>query len=95
VYLVNTQLQPIGAEFITATTKPTGPFSAVVYGTIDGHRVHLNFSTMQGTNMCVVVLVGREEALPEPSTAPTFESAIETHPWAAAIDALALDASSE
>jgi hypothetical protein len=95
VHLVNTQLHPIGAEFITATTKLTGPFSAVVYATIDGHRVHLNFSTEKGTNICLVVLVSREEALPEPSAAPTFERAIEAYPWAAAIDALALDASSE
>jgi hypothetical protein len=95
VNLVNTQLQPIGAEFITATTKPTGPFSAVAYGTIDGQRVHLDFSTEQGTNMCLVVLVSREEALPEPTAASIFEKAIEAHPWAAAIDALALDASSE
>jgi hypothetical protein len=90
VHLVNGQLQPIGAEFITATTKPTGPFSAVVYGTIDGHRVHLDFSTEQGTNMCVVALVSREGALPEPSAAPTFEKAIEAYSWAAAIDAPAL-----
>jgi hypothetical protein len=75
---------------VTATTKPTGPFSAVVYGTIDGHRVHLNFSTEQGTNMCVVALVSKEEALPKPSAAPTFEKAIEAYSWAAAIDALAL-----
>ena len=41
VHLVNAQLAPIGAEFVTGMVKPTGPFSAVVFGSIDGHHVRL------------------------------------------------------
>lgn len=91
VHLVNAQLTFIGAEFVTGMAKPTGPFSAVVFGSIDGHRVRLDFSTEPATGMCVVVLVGKEQFLPNRSAAPTFEAAIQTYPWAAALDALAPD----
>ena len=95
VHLVNVQLAPIGAEFVTAMAKPTGPFSAVVFGSIEGQQVRLDFLTEPATSMCAVVLVGKEEALPDRSAAPTFEKAIEVYPWAAAIDTLALATSSE
>jgi hypothetical protein len=95
VHLVNAQLAPIGAEFVTSMAKPTGPFSAVVFGSIDGHHVRLHFSTEPATGMCVVVLAGKETALPAANAAATFEEAIESYSWAAAIDALALDALSE
>jgi hypothetical protein len=88
VHLVNAQLALIGAEFVTGMAKPTGPFSAVVFGSIDGHHVRMDFSTEPATDMCVVVLVGKEESLPARSAAPTFERAIEAYSWAAAIDAL-------
>ena len=88
VYLVNAQLALIGAEFVTGMAKPTGPFSAVVFGSIDGDHVRLDFSTESATGMCVVVVVGKEEALPDRSAAPTFEEAIAAYPWAAALDAL-------
>jgi hypothetical protein len=90
VHLVNVQLALIGAEFVTGMTKPTGPFSAVVFGSIDGHHVRLDFSTDPATSMCVVSLVSKEEALPDRSAALTFEGAIQAYPWAAAIDTLAL-----
>lgn len=90
VYLVNVQLALIGAEFVTAMAKPTGPFSALVFGSIDGHHVRLAFSTDPETGMCVVVLAGKEAVLPAASAAATFEEAIESYSWAAAIDALAL-----
>lgn len=88
VHLVNVQLAPIGAEFVTAMAKPTGPFSAVVFGSIEGHQVRLDFLTEPATGMCVVVLAGKEEALPDQSAAPTFEKAIEAYAWEAATDAL-------
>jgi hypothetical protein len=91
VHLVNAELAPIGAEFVTAMAKPTGPFSAVVFGSIDGHHVRLHFSTDPATGMCVVVLAGKEESLPDPGEAPTFEGAIQTYPWAEALGALAPD----
>jgi hypothetical protein len=77
VHLVNVQLALIGAEFVTGMTRPTGPFSVVVFGAIDGHRVRLDFSTEPATGMCVVVLAGKETALPAASAAATFEAAIE------------------
>jgi len=87
VHLVNAQLALIGAEFVTAITKPTGPFSALVFGSIDGHHVRLDFTSEPTTGMCVVVLVSKE-APEDRSAARTFEEAIETYPWGAAIDAL-------
>lgn len=91
VHLVNAQLALIGAEFVTGMAKPTGPFSAVVFGSIDGHHVRLDFSTEPTTGMCVVVLVSKEDTLPDRIAAPTFEGAIEAYPWAASIDTLVLD----
>jgi hypothetical protein len=90
VHLVNAQLDLIGAEFVTGMTKPTGPFSVVVFGSIDGHHVRLTFSTEPATGMYTVVLVSKE-ALGDRSAARTFEEAIEAYPWGAAIDALAFD----
>jgi hypothetical protein len=91
VHLVNAQLALIGAEFVTGMTNPTGPFSAVVFGSIDGLHVRLAFSTDTTTGMCVVAMVSKEGALPDQSAAPTFEGAIATYPWAAALDALTAD----
>jgi hypothetical protein len=88
VHLVNVQLAIIGAEFVTDMAKPTGPFSAVVFGAIDGHRVRLDFSTEPATGMCVVALVSEKEALPDRSAAASFDRAIETYSWDAAIDVL-------
>jgi hypothetical protein len=88
VHLVNLQLALVGAEFVTAMAKPIGPFGAVVFGAIDGHSVRLDFSTEPATGMCVVALVSKKEALPDRSAAPTFERAIETYSWDAAIDVL-------
>jgi len=92
VQLVNEQLALIGAEFATAMAKPTGPFGAVVFGAIGGHRVRLDFHNEPATNVCAVHVVSTEtEDLPERSTARTFEEAIEAYPWAVAVDALELD----
>ena len=91
VQLVNVELALIGAEFMRAMSKPTGPFSSVVFGTIDGHSVHLDFLTDPATDMCAVLLVSTAiEALPGQSAAPTFEEAIQAYPWAVAVDALDL-----
>lgn len=91
MHLVNVQLALVGAEFVTAMAKPTGPLSAVVVGSIDGHHVRLDFLTAPAPGMCVAVLVGKEEGLPERAAAPTFEGALQAYPWAAALDALAAD----
>ena len=91
VQLVNVELALLGAEFVPAMSKPAGPFSSVVFGTIDGHSVHLDFLTEPATDMCAVLLVSTEvEALPDRSAAPTFEEAIQAYPWAVAVDALEL-----
>jgi hypothetical protein len=90
VRLVNAALALIGAEFVTSMAKSTGPFSAIVFGAIDGHLVRLDFRT--GPAICTVLLVSKDtEDLPEPSVSPTFEEAIEAYPWAVAVDALDLD----
>ena len=54
VHLVNAQLALVGAEFVTSVAKPTGPFSAVVFGSIDGHSVRLNFSTENPRPACAL-----------------------------------------
>ena len=91
VQLVNVELALIGAEFMRAMAKPTGPFSSVVFGTIDGHSVHLDFLTDPATDLCAVLMVSTEiETLPGQSAAPTFEEAIQAYPWAVAVDALEL-----
>ncbi|SEO09615.1 hypothetical protein [Cryobacterium luteum] len=89
VHLVNTEPALIGAEFVPAMAKPIGPFSSIMFGTIDGHAVHLDFLTNPATDMCAVRLVSQEvDALPDRSAAPTFEDAIQGYPWAIAVDAL-------
>ncbi len=89
VELVNGELALIGAEFVPGMSEPTGPFSSVVFETIDGHFVHLDFLTESATDLCAVLLVSKElEDLPAQSEAPTFEEAIQAHPWAVAVDAL-------
>jgi len=88
VHLVNARLAPLGAEFVTGTTRLTGPFGAVVYGSIDDHLVHLEFSTEPATNLCLIVAVSDRESLPGRNAGPTFEKAVETYPWAAVLDAL-------
>ena len=89
VRLVNVELALIGAEFVPAMSKPTGPFSSVVFGTIDGHSVHLDFFTEPATDMCAVLLMSTEMvALPARSTALTFEIAVQAYPWPVAVDAL-------
>jgi hypothetical protein len=70
VHLVNAQLAIIGAEFVTEMAKPTGPFSAVVFGAIDGHRVRLDFSTEPATGMCVVALVSERKLYPTAAQLP-------------------------
>lgn len=91
VQLVNVELALIGAEFMRTMSKPTGPFSSVVFGTIDGNSVHLDFLTDPATDLCAVLLVSAEtESLPAQSAAPTFEEAIRVYPWAVAVDALEL-----
>ena len=92
VQLVNAELALIGAEFVAAMARPTGPFSSVVFGTIEGHHVQLHFHTEPATDMGAVLLLSKEaEALPDRSTGTTFEEAIQTFPWAVAVDALDLD----
>ena len=91
VHLVNAQLALIGADFVTAMAKPTGPFSAVVFGSIDGHQVRLDFSTEPETGMCAVFLESKTKTMPGRGAAPTFEAAIQQYPWTAALDALAPD----
>jgi hypothetical protein len=93
VHLVNAQLALIGAEFVTAMAKPTGPFSALVFGAIDGHHVRLVFSTEPATSMCTILLMNKTEGLPDRGEAPTFEAAIQQYPWSEALDALAPDES--
>ncbi|MEB0265073.1 hypothetical protein [Cryobacterium sp. 10I5] len=85
---VNDELSLIGAEFVTAMTKPAGPFSSVVYGSIDGHLVRLNFLTEPATGMCAVFLVSNQDTLPDRSSAATFQEAIQNYEWAVAVDAL-------
>jgi hypothetical protein len=91
VHLVNAQLALIGAEFITSMVKPAGPFSAVVFGSIDGHHLRLDFSTEPATGMCVVALASKNEALSDRSAASTFEGAIEAYPWSKATDILGME----
>ena len=57
VRLVNAELALIGTEFVLAMSKPAGPFSSVVFGTIEGHHVRLHFHTEPATDMCSVLLV--------------------------------------
>ena len=98
VHLVNAQLALLGAEFESAMGKPAGPFGAVAFGSIDGHRVRLDFHVEPATGMCIVLMARtalttktETEELPERSAAPTFEEAIEAYPWAAALETLELD----
>lgn len=88
VHLVNAQLALIGAKFVTDMANSTGPFSAVVFGSIDGHHVRLDFSTDPATGVCVVILVSKEESLPDRSATPTFVEAIYAYPWEPALDCL-------
>jgi hypothetical protein len=88
---VNAQLALIGSEFVTAMARHTGPFSAIVFGDIEGHHARLDFSTDTTTGICAVLLVGRSEPLTDRSAAPSLEEAIDAYPWAAAIEALMLD----
>jgi len=98
VELVNAQLALIGAEFAPAMAKPAGPFGSVAFGSIDGHRVRLDFHVDPATGMCSVSLMStalatktEAEDLPERSAAPSFEEAIEAYPWDVALEALELD----
>ena len=104
VHLVNAQLALLGAEFVSAMAKPAGPFGAVAFGSIDGHRVRLDFHVEPATGMCIVLMARtalttstvlmantETEDLPERSSASTFEEAIEAYPWAAALETLELD----
>ncbi|MBB5643531.1 hypothetical protein [Cryobacterium roopkundense] len=92
VKLVNAELELIGAEFLSAMAKPAGPFGAVVFGSIDGHRVRLDFHVEPASSMCAVFLTSTHtEDLPGASSASTFDEAIEAYPWAAVLEALELD----
>ncbi|TFC01515.1 hypothetical protein E3O42_10405 [Cryobacterium adonitolivorans] len=90
VELINAHLTQSGSEFVTAMAQPAGPFGAVVFGSIEGHSVRLEFSTDPATNTCSLNLFGMtaRRVLAERVTAPTFPEAIEAFPWAAAMDAL-------
>ena len=61
----------------------------VRFGSIDDHRVRLDFHT--GPATCTVLLVSKATDLPDPSAAPTFEEAIQVYPWAVVVDVLELD----
>ncbi|SEN98845.1 hypothetical protein [Cryobacterium luteum] len=89
VQLVNDELALLGSELAQAMAKPTGPFSSVVFGIIDGHHVQLHFLTEPATEMCGVLLASKEvEVLPGQRTGTTFEAAIQEYPWAEAVEAL-------
>ncbi|WP_035880143.1 hypothetical protein [Cryobacterium sp. MLB-32] len=92
VALVNAQLTQSGAEFVTYTAQAAGPFGAIVFGSIDGHRVRLEFSVDPATNTCAVQLfdLALKEVLAERTLAPTFGEAIESYAWAGVSDSLAL-----
>ena len=90
VTLVNAQLNQHGAEFVSSMAQAAGSFGAVVFGSIDGHSVRLEFTVEPSYNGCVVHLfdMSAKEVLAERALAPTFEGAIESYPWAVALHAL-------
>jgi hypothetical protein len=90
VVLVNDELSVSGSEFVTAMAQPAGPFGAVVFGSIEGHAVRLEFFVDPETDRCAVHLfdMTAKKVLAEQVPAATFEKAIEGYPWDAAIDAL-------
>ncbi|ANP74804.1 hypothetical protein [Cryobacterium arcticum] len=92
VELVKARLARSGAEFVTSTERPAGPFGVVVFGSIDQHHVRLELSADPTTNTCVVQLfdLTAKKVLVERVAAPTFQEAIEAYAWAEAIDALTL-----
>lgn len=92
IELINAHLSHSGAEFVTSMAQPAGPFGAVVFGSIDDHTVRLELSIEPETRRCAVRLfdMNAKKVLSEECTAPTFEEAIETYLWDAAIGALAL-----
>jgi len=92
VELVNVQLAQLGAEFRTSLAKPMGPFSAVVFGSIEDHAVRLELFTEPTTDMCAVQLfdMSAKKVLAERVAASTFDESIELYPWVDAIDALTL-----
>ena len=92
VALVNAQLTQSGVEFVTSMAQAAGPFGAVVFGSIDGHAVRLEFSVEPATNRCAVLLfdMTAKEVLAARASAQSFPEAIEAYSWAAAIDRLAL-----
>lgn len=72
--------------------QPSGPFGAVVFGSIDGHAVRLDFFIEAGTGSCAVHLfdLAGKNVLVELVTASTFEESIEAYPWNPALDTLDL-----
>lgn len=58
VELVNAHLARSGAEFVTSTARPAGPFGVVVFGSIEHHPVRLELSADPTTKTCVVQLRG-------------------------------------
>ena len=90
VELVKAHLARSGAEFVTSTARPAGPFGVVAFGSIEHHPVRLELSADPATNTCVVQLfdLTAKKVLVERVAAPTFKEAIEAYPWAAAMDAL-------
>jgi hypothetical protein len=92
VALVNDQLSVSGSEFVTAMAQPAGPFGSVVFGSVEGHGVRLEFFVDPETDRCAVHLfdMTAKKVLAEQVPAATFERAIEGYPWDAAIEALAL-----
>jgi hypothetical protein len=93
VDLVNDQLALLGTTFKTAMAKPTGPFSAVVFGSIEDHAVRLEFFGAAKTDKCSVHLfdMTTKEVLAERVEAKTLPASIEAYPWESALTALDLD----
>ena len=91
--VVNVQLAHVGSEFATAMSKPTGPSGAVVFGSVEGHGVRLDFFIEPVFDTCAVQLCDQstKEVLAERTTARTFNEAINAYPWTAAIAALNLN----
>jgi hypothetical protein len=82
VALVNEQLSVSGWEFLVAMAQPAGPFGAVVFGSIEGEAVRLEFAVDPVTDACMVHLfdMTAKNILAERAAASTFESAIEGYP---------------
>jgi hypothetical protein len=92
VELVKAHLGRGGAGFTSSTARPAGPFGVIVFGSIEDHPVRLELSADPATNMCVVRLfdLTAKRILADPVGAPTFSEAIDTYPWAVALESLGI-----